>query len=61
MDIFTRPKRTKEIKIDLNNECFIGITEHQLGRTLDKPEIFIGTGLCTYSMDFDEFVKKIRS
>lgn len=61
IDTFTKPKRTKEVGVYIENGISVLITEHQFGNSLDKPQITIITNLRTYGMDFDEFIKKINS
>lgn len=62
-EVYSKFKRTNEIHIQVNdennNEVELQIMDHQYGLPLSIPHVEIITSKCTYSMDWDVFIKKI--
>ena len=58
---FSRVKKTKEIRIDVDG-IVISISEHQLGIPLNEPHVYISIpNGYSYSMDFNTFIKKLTN
>lgn len=60
-DIFTKPKETKEIQMEIN-DYIISIQEHQLGMDLDEPWVILRHKEDGYvmSMSFSLLIKRMN-
>ena len=64
-EVYSGFKQTNEIRIQVkdenNDKVELQITDHQYGLPLSMPHVEIITSNCSYSMNWDMFIKKITN